>query len=183
MNEISPKPHIDHDLRDELRGRYVEEIDTGMTAVFAKTVTEADIVLFAGISGDTNPVHLDENFAKDTLFIGMYPHMHMRGKDFRYELTYPDGKKEVLLDVPNYDFNWQLTYELTQPKLLPKGTVIECTAHFDNSVNNKYNPDATKEVHWGEQTWEEMMIGFFDVSVPMNKTALDLMRPNSSRSS
>src|SRR5262249_41435735 len=74
MNEISPKPHIDHDLRDELRGHYVEEIDTGMTAVFAKTVTEADIVLFAGISGDTNPVHLDENFAKDTLFKGRIAH-------------------------------------------------------------------------------------------------------------
>lgn len=74
MNEISPKPHIDHDLRDELRGRYVEEIDTGMTAVFAKTVTEADIVLFAGISGDTNPVHLDENFAKDTPFKGRIAH-------------------------------------------------------------------------------------------------------------
>jgi hypothetical protein len=105
--------------------------------------------------------------------------MHFRGKDFEYRVTYPSGEKETLLNVPNYDFNWQLTYELTKPKLLPKGTVIECTAHFDNSVNNKFNPDATKEVHWGEQTWEEMMIGFFDVSVPMDKTAMDLMRPKS----
>jgi len=103
--------------------------------------------------------------------------MHFRGKDFEYRVTYPSGEKETLLNVPNYDFNWQLTYELAKPKLLPKGTVIECTAHFDNSVNNKYNPDAAKEVHWGEQTWEEMMIGFFDVSVPMDKTAMDLMRP------
>jgi hypothetical protein len=113
----------------------------------------------------------------DSTLIDLLPHMHFRGKDFEYRVTYPSGEKETLLNVPNYDFNWQLTYELAKPKLLPKGTVIECTAHFDNSVNNKYNPDATKEVHWGEQTWEEMMIGFFDVSVPMDKTAMDLMRP------
>jgi len=81
------------------------------------------------------------------------------------------------LRVPNYDFGWQLTYELATPKLLPAGTIIECTAHFDNSPNNKFNPDPTKEVHFGEQSWEEMMIGFFDVSVPMDKSVMDLMRP------
>jgi hypothetical protein len=113
----------------------------------------------------------------DSTLIDMLPHMHFRGKDFEYRITYPTGEKETILAVPHYDFNWQLTYELAQPKLLPKGTTIECTAHFDNSPNNKYNPDPTKEVHFGEQTWEEMMIGFFDVSVPMNKTAMDLMRP------
>lgn len=83
--------------------------------------------------------------------------------------------------VPHYDFNWQLSYDLAQPKLLPKGTVIECTAHYDNSADNKYNPDPTKEVHFGEQTWEEMMFGFFDVAVPMNKTAIDLMVPEDKR--
>jgi hypothetical protein len=91
-------------------------------------------------------------------------------------VTYPTGEKETLLTVPKYDFNWQLTYELAQPKVLPKGTGIECTAHFDNSANNKYNPDPTKVVRFGEQTWEEMMFGFFDVSVPMNVTAMDIMR-------
>ncbi len=111
------------------------------------------------------------------MLVDLLPHMHFRGKDFEYRVTYPSGEKETLLEVPHYDFNWQLTYELAQPKLLPKGTVIECTAHYDNSVNNKYNPDPTKEVHYGEQTWEEMMFGFFEVSVPMNKTAMDLMRP------
>jgi len=74
MNEISPKPHIDPNIQDEVRGRYVDEIDAGMTAVFTKTVTEADIVLFAGISGDTNPVHLDEDFAKSTMFKGRIAH-------------------------------------------------------------------------------------------------------------
>jgi len=92
-------------------------------------------------------------------------------------VTYPTGETETLLEVPHYDFNWQLTYDLAKPKLLPKGTVIDCVAHYDNSVNNKFNPDPTKEVHYGEQTWEEMMFGFFDVSVPMNVTAMDLMVP------
>ena len=98
-------------------------------------------------------------------------------KSFEYRATYPNGEKEVLLSVPHYDFNWQLTYDLAREKKLPKGTVIECEAHFDNSPNNRFNPDPTKEVHYGEQTWEEMMIGFFDVAVPMNTTAHDLMFP------
>jgi hypothetical protein len=135
---------------------------------------------FAIPPGDSNyRVDAKITLQDDSTLIDLLPHMHFRGKDFEYRVIYPTGEKETLLNVPNYDFNWQLTYELSKPKVLPKGTVIECTAHFDNSVNNKFNPDATKEVHWGEQTWEEMMIGFFDVSVPVNKTAMDLMRPKS----
>ena len=117
----------------------------------------------------------------DATLINMVPHMHFRGKDFEYRVTYPSGEKETLLAVPHYDFNWQLEYDLAQPRLLPKGTLIECTAHYDNSSANKFNPDPTKEVHYGEQTWEEMMFGFFDVSVPMNKTAMDLMVPEEKR--
>ena len=67
----------------------------------------------------------------------------------------------MLLRVPKYDFNWQITYDLAKPKLLPKGTKVEVVAHFDNSPGNKYNPDPTKDVKWGDQTWEEMMIGFW----------------------
>ena len=133
---------------------------------------------FAIPPGDPNyQVDAKLTLQDDATLINMLPHMHFRGKDFEYRVTYPTGEKETLLSVPHYDFNWQLTYDLAQPKLLPKGTVIECTAHFDNSPNNKYNPDPTKEVRFGEQTWEEMMIGFFDVSVPLDKTAMDLMRP------
>jgi len=113
----------------------------------------------------------------DATLVNFLPHMHFRGKDFEYRVVYPTGERETLLRVPNYDFGWQLTYELATPKLLPAGTIIECTAHFDNSPNNKFNPDPTKEVHFGEQSWEEMMIGFFDVSVPMDKSVMDLMRP------
>ena len=133
---------------------------------------------FAIPPGDSNyRVDAKLTLQDDSTLLNFLPHMHFRGKDFDYRITYPSGEKETLLSVPHYDFNWQLTYELAKPKLLPKGSVIECTAHFDNSPNNKYNPDPTKEVHWGEQTWEEMMIGFFDVAVPFDKTAMDLMRP------
>jgi hypothetical protein len=113
----------------------------------------------------------------DSDLVSMLPHMHYRGKDFDYRVIYPTGEKETLLSVPHYNFDWQLSYDLAQPKHLPAGTVIECTAHYDNSANNPYNPDPNKEVHYGEQTWEEMMFGFFDVAVPVNTNVMDLMRP------
>lgn len=94
--------------------------------------------------------------------VDLMPHMHVRGKDFTYTAVYPDGRSEVVLRVPRYDFNWQLLYQLKEPLYLPKGARLDCVAHFDNSAKNKYNPDPTKEVRWGDQTWEEMMIGWFD---------------------
>jgi peroxiredoxin len=100
---------------------------------------------------------------EDELLLRMVPHMHVRGKAFRFEAIYPDDRREVLLDVPAYDFNWQLSYELAGPKLLPKGTRIVCTARYNNSESNRSNPDPNATVGWGEQSWEEMMIGFFDV--------------------
>jgi hypothetical protein len=137
---------------------------------------------FAIPPGDSNyEVDSKIKLQDDATLINLLPHMHFRGKDFEYRVIYPSGEKETLLDVPHYDFNWQLTYDLAKPRLLPKGTVIECTAHYDNSANNKFNPDPTREVHYGEQTWEEMMFGFFDVSVPLNKTAMDLMVPEDKR--
>jgi peroxiredoxin len=101
-------------------------------------------------------------FDEDTLLWNLYPHMHLRGKSFEYQAVYPDGKTEVLLSVPNYDFGWQATYRLAQPLRLPAGTRIECTAYFDNSKDNPNNPDPMATVYWGDQTWEEMMIGFMD---------------------
>ena len=97
----------------------------------------------------------------DTVLTSMTPHMHVRGKDMTYVAHYPDGRDETLLVVPKYDFNWQITYELAEPKVLPKGTRLEVIAHFDNSTGNRFNPDPTQAVKWGDQTWEEMMIGFF----------------------
>ena len=112
--------------------------------------------------GDSNfEIKGKHRFLKDTLLLSLMPHMHLRGKSFTFEAQYPDGTKEVLLDVPHYDFNWQLRYYLSEPKLMPKGTRLECTAHFDNSADNLANPDPTATVRFGEQTWEEMMFGFY----------------------
>lgn len=101
-------------------------------------------------------------FEKDAVIVSFLPHMHYRGKSFLYEIVYPDGKREPVLNVPKYDFNWQTTYELAKPIHVPAGTKIECTAFFDNSKNNPFNPNPKSTVYWGEQTWEEMMIGFLD---------------------
>jgi hypothetical protein len=108
---------------------------------------------------------------EDLTLLSLMPHMHLRGKDFKFTLVYPDGRDEVILNVPRYDFNWQLEYELKAPLPLPKGTRIDCVAHFDNSPNNKYNPDPAKDVKWGDQTWEEMMMGFFTYSIPIAPAA------------
>jgi hypothetical protein len=114
-------------------------------------------------AGDANyKVESEWTAPRDILAMSFIPHMHLRGKDFEYKVTYPDGKTETLLSVPHYDFNWQLVYREQEPLLLPKGTTIHCTAHFDNSKANKANPDPTKDVTWGDQTFEEMMIGFVD---------------------
>ena len=118
------------------------------------------------------PVKSRYRFKEDRLLYQLTPHMHLRGKSFRYEAIYPDGRKETLLDVPKFDFNWQIDYLLAEPKLMPKGTVLHCTATFDNSSNNPSNPDPTQRVVFGEQTWDEMMIGWFSTtSLPSEKTA------------
>lgn len=101
-------------------------------------------------------------FKEDGLIVAFMPHMHLRGKDFLIEGVMPDGRKETLLSVPRYNFNWQSTYRLAEPKAMPKGSKVHCVAHFDNSANNPNNPDPLKPVFWGDQTWEEMMIGWID---------------------
>jgi hypothetical protein len=110
---------------------------------------------------DSHVVNADEKFAEDVTLLSLTPHMHLRGKSFRYDAYYPDGTTETLLDVPKYDFNWQLRYEFAEPKLIPKGTTVKCTASFDNSSKNPNNPDPARKVTWGQQSWDEMMIGFF----------------------
>ena len=105
----------------------------------------------------------------DMLFSAFMAHMHVRGKAFKYEITYPDGKTETLLDIPRYDFNWQLAYDYKQPKFVPRGSVIKITAIYDNSTGNPANPDPNKEVRWGSQTFDEMMIGYIEHFVPLPK--------------
>ncbi|MEX0937429.1 MAG: redoxin domain-containing protein [Pirellulales bacterium] len=120
---------------------------------------------------ENHEVTADYRTSRDELLMSMTPHMHLRGKAFRYEAFYPDGRQEILLDVPRYDFNWQLSYKLAEPKLLPAGTRIVCTAWFDNSKYNPVNPDPSKEIRWGDQSWEEMMIGFFNTISPDRQTS------------
>ena len=134
-------------------------------------------VLMVMVSGATDREHFripandgnwaapvgEATFVRDVEIISMMPHMHVRGKSMTYTLTYPDGKVEKILDVPHYDFNWQLKYD-TSIKV-PKGSKLRVDAHYDNSANNKYNPNPNRDVYYGEQTWEEMMIGYVGVLV------------------
>lgn len=99
---------------------------------------------------------------RETIVYGLMPHMHLRGKSMEYKIIYPDGKSEVILNVPKYDFAWQTNYILKEPKRLPKGATIMVTGYFDNSTKNKFNPDPTKDVRYGEPTYDEMMFGFLD---------------------
>jgi hypothetical protein len=116
--------------------------------------------------GDSNyRVQVSGTLPNDALLIGMFPHMHLRGKAFEYLITEPNGRVETLLKVNHYDFQWQLNYRLSQPRLLKAGTHLTWIGYFDNSANNPRNPDPTAEVRYGEQSWDEMMIGFFDVVV------------------
>ena len=101
----------------------------------------------------------------DAELISFFPHMHVRGKSFEYEVVLPNGERQKLLNVPRYDFNWQFSYRLDKPLMLPAGSRVEGTAVFDNSPNNAANPDPKAVVKWGEQTSEEMMVGFYDVAV------------------
>jgi hypothetical protein len=101
---------------------------------------------------------------KDTYLTNVYPHMHVRGKDIKYVLITPDGREETILSVPRYDFNWQTSYRLAEPKFMPKGSTLKVIAHYDNSRANRYNPDPSQEVRWGDQTWEEMLIGYYSTA-------------------
>ncbi|MFL5343093.1 MAG: redoxin, partial [Gemmataceae bacterium] len=96
----------------------------------------------------------------DARIISFVPHMHWRGKDYKYEVVYPDGRKETVLSVPRWDFNWQNVYQFKEPLQLPKGTKLHAVAHWDNSPNNPLNPAPEKPVRFGLQTWDEMMVGW-----------------------
>ncbi|WP_406699505.1 redoxin domain-containing protein [Singulisphaera sp. Ch08] len=128
----------------------------------ARTVGIAQTRFIIPPEADNHPVRASYKFSRDAHLLSFMPHMHLRGKSFRYEATFPDGRKQTLLSVPAYDFGWQTSYNLAEPLPMPKGTQIDCLAHYDNSKGNPYNPDSSKAVTWGEQTFEEMMIGYLD---------------------
>jgi hypothetical protein len=108
--------------------------------------------------GDPNyEGHARLTFGESVELVFVQPHMHVRGKDITVRLVYPTGESETLLSVPHYDFNWQIIYYLARPLHLPQGTKVEVTAHWDNSPNNPKNPDPSKTVRWGNQSWDEML--------------------------
>jgi hypothetical protein len=138
--------------------------------VFAKEPPAQRVMTFSATNGKFRIPAGDPNYKVDAEFelgtavtlYGLHPHMHGRGKDFLYRVKFPTGETQTLLSVPHYRSTWQLWYTLAKPMPLPKGTIIQCTAHFDNSPNNVLNPDPKKDVTWGDQSWDEMMVGFFN---------------------
>jgi len=114
---------------------------------------------------------------EDMTLIGMHPHMHTRGKDAQFRIIFPDGKTETALNVPHYNWHWQLWYNLEDPIKLPKGTKIACTEHFDNSANNPENPDPTKTITWGQQSFDEMMVCMFNVTFDAKYTTRQILAP------
>ena len=134
----------------------------------AKTIGIANPVFVIPPNAASHPVRSRHVFDRETRLLAFMPHMHLRGKAFRYTLHLPGAEPEVLLDVPAFDFGWQSYYSLAEPRILPPGTAIVCDALFDNSTDNAANPDPSVAVRWGEQTWEEMMIGYVDVDVDLD---------------
>ena len=141
--------------------------------VFAKEPPTERIVTLAAMNtkfvipagAENHKVESSITLDRETTMTTLIPHMHVRGKAFEYRVVYPTGETQELLRVPRYDFNWQQPYVPEKPIVLPKGSRIECTAWFDNSANNPHNPDPKSEVKWGDQSWEEMMIGFFSATL------------------
>jgi len=148
---------------------------TSVGLVFAKHVPlERVLTLQLANDHDTIPippgadnyrVEVQGTLPNDCTLLSFFPHMHLRGKRFEYHLVHPDGRDEILLRV-NYDFYWQLSYRLEQPRLLKAGTRLKAVGIYDNSRHNRHNPDPDSAVTWGDQTYNEMMVGFFDVAVP-----------------
>jgi hypothetical protein len=123
-------------------------------------------------------VEASYRFRDDATLLGLSPHMHYRGSRFRFDATYPDDRKEPLLSVPRYEFDWQPMYYLEKPIAIPKGTRIQCEGAFDNSKDNPRNPDSTATVSFGQQSFEEMFIGYLSYSQPYNVDDFKPRDPN-----
>lgn len=164
------------------------EDQTRLGLVFAKEKPKhemhtAGIVNFGLVIPPNVDNHEQTGFVNvpfDAKITALMPHMHVRGKACRYDLIAPDGKRERLLDVPRYDFNWQLAYNYREPKEVKKGSKIEFIAWYDNSDKNPHNPDPSKTVRWGLQTYDEMHLGYVEYFVPGLEPGKPLpkIRPN-----
>lgn len=152
--------------------------------VFAKEPPRERVMTVAAVNGsfvippgaDNYPVKSTLAFSNDAHLVSMWPHMHLRGKSFRFELVDARGQRQTLLNVPRFDFNWQLRYLPEEPLRLAPGSTVECFATFDNSANNPFNPDPKAEVRWGDQSWEEMMVGFMEISFDARKSPAQVVK-------
>jgi hypothetical protein len=142
--------------------------------VYTLAASRKDFVIPAGAA--TKEVESKLMLSREVRIVSLTPHMHLRGKSFTYRAAYPDGRVETLLSVPHYSFHWQVAYQEAGQLVLPPGTEIRCTAVFDNSDTNSNNPDANVEVRYGEQSSEEMMIGFMDVAFDAKLDPADLFK-------
>lgn len=146
---------------------------TRLGLVFAKEPPKERVITMLGLNVGISIPPGDPNYKAETIIpinqdmtmLTLFPHLHLRGKAFQYELIQPNGETETLLKVDNWSLNWQLSYKLAEPIALKPGMKVKVTGWWDNSPNNPANPDPTKNVRWGEQSWEEMLVGFFDVAV------------------
>jgi hypothetical protein len=146
---------------------------------FGLGLANTKFVIPPGASGYR--VNAEMTLDRDVRIVNFTPHMHLRGKAFEYRAVLPDGTTETLLKVPKYDFNWQLTYQLASERVLPAGTKIQGSAWFDNSPNNPFNPDPKAEVKFGDQTWDEMMVGFVGVAIDPAVSPSKLLRRPAAR--
>jgi len=150
-----------------------DEDKTAIGLVFAKTAPKQRVItlqlnnhaLIIPPGAPDFRVEVEGTLPNDATLLSLFPHMHLRGKRFGYDIVHDDGSAEILLRV-NYHFHWQLSYKLAEPRVLKAGTKLRAIAWYDNSKNNPHNPDPEKTVTWGDQTSDEMMVGFFDVAIP-----------------
>jgi hypothetical protein len=135
-------------------------------------IYEGKELIGRNVQRENIPAHA-ENYRVASLFTipndaelnSLWPHMHLRGKDMTFSVTYPDGREEILLNVPKYSFNWQVIYAFEQPIKIPAGSILRASAHYDNSANNKFNPAPDQELPWGGESWHEMYFPYFDLAV------------------
>jgi len=163
---INERQHVNGKL---VRGAVPDAADVEAGRV-SQGATAATISAFSGLPPippyEANfTVTSELAITQDITINGFYPHMHVRGKSAEYKVVYPDGKEQLLFDVPHYRFDWQERYVLAAPLKIPKGSMLKYRAVFDNSANNPLNPNPDKEVYWSEQSWDEMSLGWIEYTL------------------
>jgi hypothetical protein len=161
--------------KDQSRIGFIFAKEPPRQEIMSSQFLNPELVLPAGAGNQR--VDSEIEFTQDSHIWALIPHTHLRGKSWEYQLKYPDGRSEVVLSVPKYDFNWQTYYHYTKAIAAPKGSRLQAIAHYDNSAANRANPDPKAEVHWGEQTWEEMQYTGITYTVDAPTTPTQAQQP------